>query len=288
MELNAKTANALLSALGLARNRGDGAAALAAAGIELPLIARGERGRARRALPDPTVFVLDRDLVVREAEGESVMRLPWVEDGLFVGRQLPDISEVPSPVRTMCVEHYSAALAGQRGRFDFTSYGHAYSVDAVPIHRDDGGVEGVLAIATPVGRYAAAAAACERTAERLDSWAAQTEQRADLYRVSGRRDQALAERQAAERARRAAGRARMNARRLRARDYASTGPPSLTPREAEVLSLASHGLTYGDIAEQLTISAGTVKTHLENIYAKLDVTDKAAAVAAALRHGLIE
>jgi DNA-binding NarL/FixJ family response regulator len=55
-----------------------------------------------------------------------------------------------------------------------------------------------------------------------------------------------------------------------------------------VLQLASHGLTAYEIAEQLVLSAGTVKTHLRNIYRKLGVADKAAAVAAALRHGLID
>jgi two-component system nitrate/nitrite response regulator NarL len=51
--------------------------------------------------------------------------------------------------------------------------------------------------------------------------------------------------------------------------------------------LASHGLTSGEIAEQLVVSAGTVRTHLENVYLKLGVSDKAAAVATALRYGLI-
>jgi DNA-binding NarL/FixJ family response regulator len=62
----------------------------------------------------------------------------------------------------------------------------------------------------------------------------------------------------------------------------------VTPRETEVLQLASHGLTASDIAEQLVLSTGTVKTHLRNIYCRLGVADKAAAVAAALRHGLID
>jgi two-component system nitrate/nitrite response regulator NarL len=52
--------------------------------------------------------------------------------------------------------------------------------------------------------------------------------------------------------------------------------------------LASHGLTSVEIAQQLVLSAGTVRTHLENIYLKLGVSDKAAAVATALRYGLID
>jgi DNA-binding NarL/FixJ family response regulator len=61
----------------------------------------------------------------------------------------------------------------------------------------------------------------------------------------------------------------------------------LTPREQEVLELASHGLSYAEIAEELVLTAATVKTHFAHIYCKLQVPDKAAAVAWALRHGLI-
>jgi DNA-binding NarL/FixJ family response regulator len=245
----------------------------------------------KQRLQDPTSFVMDRELVVRAAEGESVMRLPWFEDGLFVGRRLPEISEMPLPVRRVCIEKYSAASAGERGRFMFTSYGHTYSVDAIPVRGDDGDVNAVLAIAAP-GRssYAYAAMACERMAERLDRCATSAEQRAERHRVAGRGDAELTERKAAARARRAAARARANARRLSSRDGAvpPAEPPSITPRETEVLSLTSHGLTHGEIAELLGVSPATVRTHLQNIYPKLGVRDKAAAVAAALRHGLIE
>ena len=75
------------------------------------------------------------ELVVQAAAGESILRLPWFDDGLFVGRQLPDISEMPTTVRSPAVAHYRAALAGERGRFTFVSYGHAYFVDAVPVVR---------------------------------------------------------------------------------------------------------------------------------------------------------
>jgi DNA-binding CsgD family transcriptional regulator len=63
--------------------------------------------------------------------------------------------------------------------------------------------------------------------------------------------------------------------------------PPLTPREVDVLVLASHGLTSSEIAEDLFVSTLTVQTHCKNIYAKLGVGNKAAAVAVALRHGLI-
>jgi PAS domain S-box-containing protein len=61
----------------------------------------------------------------------------------------------------------------------------------------------------------------------------------------------------------------------------------LSPREVEVLQLAAHGLSAPRTAERLFLSPATVKTHLENIYAKLGVSDKPSAVATALRQGLI-
>ncbi len=71
------------------------------------------------------------------------------------------------------------------------------------------------------------------------------------------------------------------------RRRAELAPPRLTPRELQILQLASVGNTVPQIAESLVISASTVKTHMEKIYRKLDVSDRAAAVAAALRLGVI-
>lgn len=62
----------------------------------------------------------------------------------------------------------------------------------------------------------------------------------------------------------------------------------LTPRELEVLRLAAGGLQAGQIAEHLVISRGTVKTHLQHIYAKLEAHNRTAAVVAAMRAGLID
>jgi DNA-binding CsgD family transcriptional regulator len=64
--------------------------------------------------------------------------------------------------------------------------------------------------------------------------------------------------------------------------------PRLTERELEVLRLAATGIAGPEIARRLTISPTTVKSHFENIYDKLDVPDRAAAVATALRLGLID
>ena len=63
--------------------------------------------------------------------------------------------------------------------------------------------------------------------------------------------------------------------------------PAITPRETEVLQLAAQGLSARRTAERLVVSPATVRTHFENLYPKLGVRDKASAVAAALRLGLI-
>jgi two-component system nitrate/nitrite response regulator NarL len=166
---------------------------------------------------------MDHELLVRGAEGVSILRLPWFVEDLFVGRPLPDIREMPKRIRDQATESYREALAGTRGRFRFVSYGHAYTVDSVPLRDEAGRVLGVLGVA-----------------------------RADV-------------------------RARPELRR-----------EPLTPREIEILQLSADGMTGPDIAEHLVVSPGTVKTHFQNIYAKWNVVDRAAAVAEAMRQGLID
>lgn len=74
-----------------------------------------------------------------------------------------------------------------------------------------------------------------------------------------------------------------------ARRRGELGPKrSLTARELEVLQLAAYGLSGREIAAQLVVSPSTIKTHFNHIYEKLGVSDRAAAVATALRLGLIE
>jgi methanogenic corrinoid protein MtbC1/DNA-binding CsgD family transcriptional regulator len=62
----------------------------------------------------------------------------------------------------------------------------------------------------------------------------------------------------------------------------------LTARELQVLQLSASGRPRRQIAEDLTLSEGTVKTHLEHIYKKLGVHDRTSAVGYALREGLIQ
>ncbi len=58
---------------------------------------------------------------------------------------------------------------------------------------------------------------------------------------------------------------------------------SSLPREAELLSLLTEGLSNRDLGKRLFISEATVKTHLAHIYAKLGVETRAAAIATAIR-----
>jgi two-component system nitrate/nitrite response regulator NarL len=64
--------------------------------------------------------------------------------------------------------------------------------------------------------------------------------------------------------------------------------PVLSEREAEVLALIADGLSVPQIADRLIISASTVKTHIRNLFQRLGVSDRAAAVAEAMRRGLLE
>jgi DNA-binding NarL/FixJ family response regulator len=64
-------------------------------------------------------------------------------------------------------------------------------------------------------------------------------------------------------------------------------PDGLTPREVEVLQLIAEGLTNTEIAERLVVSAATVKSHVNHIFAKAGVRDRAQAVVYAYSNGLV-
>ncbi|MFC5835817.1 response regulator [Nonomuraea insulae] len=65
-------------------------------------------------------------------------------------------------------------------------------------------------------------------------------------------------------------------------------PRTLSPRELEVLRLIARGATNREVAGRLFITEATVKTHLLHVFAKLQVKDRAAAVAAAYELGLLD
>jgi two-component system nitrate/nitrite response regulator NarL len=64
--------------------------------------------------------------------------------------------------------------------------------------------------------------------------------------------------------------------------------PILTAREKEVLGLMAEGLSGPQIADRLIVALPTVKTHQARLYEKLGVSERAAAVAEAMRRGLLE
>ncbi len=63
-------------------------------------------------------------------------------------------------------------------------------------------------------------------------------------------------------------------------------PDDLTPREVEVLQLIAEGLTNTEIAERLVVSAATVKSHVNHIFAKIGARDRAQAVVYAYANGI--
>ncbi len=75
---------------------------------------------------------------------------------------------------------------------------------------------------------------------------------------------------------------------LRKDESRAQAVPPLTPRERELLQLAAEGLSGPNIAERLFVSPGTVKSHFRNIYEKLGVRDRSAAVARGLRLAYID
>ncbi len=65
-------------------------------------------------------------------------------------------------------------------------------------------------------------------------------------------------------------------------------PDGLSPREAEVLCLIASGRTNAQIARTLVVSPSTVKTHINNLFAKAGIKDRAHAVQYAYRRGLVD
>jgi hypothetical protein len=251
LEPNATPPSALVTALALAQEHGGAEAALRAMGLDLDGLERFDgvsedllrlvegltpaealnqmlalgflggrvayRPRPRRSY-DPTTFLMDRDLLIRGAEGESLLRLPWAEEALFVGRNVPDLFECPKHVLRLSVDHYEAALAGERGQFCFSSYGHTYTVDAVPVRSDERDIIGVLAVAAPAAPPAGRlrrASELERAADALEESARVADERAELYSAAGDYEAEEQQREAAEEAREAARTARAHGFRQR-------------------------------------------------------------------------
>jgi DNA-binding NarL/FixJ family response regulator len=76
-------------------------------------------------------------------------------------------------------------------------------------------------------------------------------------------------------------------RRARGEPRASDAVAELTTRELDVLTLIGAGRSNPEIAEELCISAVTVKSHIGRIFQKLDLRDRAAAIVYAYDHGIV-
>ena len=72
-----------------------------------------------------------------------------------------------------------------------------------------------------------------------------------------------------------------------ARPAGPAGLDALTGREREVLALIGRGKTNGEIAAELFVSEGTIKTHVNHVFAKLQLRDRAAAIVFAFEHDLV-
>lgn len=75
---------------------------------------------------------------------------------------------------------------------------------------------------------------------------------------------------------------------LEVRQRARGDATLLSPREGEIIKLIADGLSVPDIAARLHLAPTTVRTHVQRLYEKLGVSDRAAAVAEAMRRRLVE
>lgn len=71
------------------------------------------------------------------------------------------------------------------------------------------------------------------------------------------------------------------------KDFIEANNFNLSPRELEVLELIAKGMSYQEIADQLSVSLSTIKTHASNIFSKMDVQRRTQAVMLAQKTGLI-
>jgi len=102
-------------------------------------------------LPDTSVFLIDHDLRILVADGESIRRLPWLRKDLFRGCKVSELyAEVPAAVLHLSLENYSAALRGERRAFEFDSDGLTFAVQAVPVRAHNGSVQSALVVARDV------------------------------------------------------------------------------------------------------------------------------------------
>jgi DNA-binding CsgD family transcriptional regulator len=181
------------------------------------------------------------------AELERVRLHPYLTERMLAS------SAALAPLGAIAVQHHE--------RLDGSGYPRGLSGDAL----------------TPAGRILAAADAYHAMTEPRPHRNARTGEEAGAELRSGVR-QALFDSDAVEAVLGATGHPVR-----RRRDW----PGGLTSREIEVLRLLVRGLSNKEIAEQLVISRKTAGSHVEHIYAKLGVSNRAQASLFAIKHGLM-
>jgi HD-GYP domain-containing protein (c-di-GMP phosphodiesterase class II) len=181
------------------------------------------------------------------SELERVRMHPYLTERMLAS------SKALAPIGAIAVQHHE--------RLDGSGYPRGLSGDAL----------------TPAGRILAAADAYHAMTEPRPYRSAGTAEEAEAELRSGVR-QALFDGDAADAVLRAAGHAVK-----RRREW----PWGLTNREVEVLRLLVRGLSNKEIAEQLVISRKTAGSHVEHIYTKIGVSNRAQASLFAVKHGLM-
>ena len=191
--------------------------------------------------------IWDKPGPLTAAELERVRMHPYLTERMLAS------SEALAPVGAIAVQHHE--------RLDGSGYPRGLSGDAL----------------TPAGRILAAADAYHAMTEPRPHREAHTAEAAAAELRSGVR-QALFDGDAVDAVLRAAGHPVK-----RRREW----PGGLTNREVEVLRLLVRGLSNKEIAEQLVISRKTAGSHVEHIYTKIGVSNRAQASLFAVKHGLM-
>jgi HD-GYP domain-containing protein (c-di-GMP phosphodiesterase class II) len=191
--------------------------------------------------------IWDKPGALTPAEWERVRIHPYLTERMLAS------SAALAPLGAIAVQHHE--------RLDGSGYPRGLSGDAI----------------TPAGRILGAADTYHAITEARPHRAARTgEQAAEELRAGVR--QALFDSDAVDAVLRAAGHPVK-----RRREW----PAGLTNREIEVLRLLVRGLSNREIAEELVISRKTAGTHVEHIYSKLGVSNRARASLFAMKHGLM-
>jgi HD-GYP domain-containing protein (c-di-GMP phosphodiesterase class II) len=221
---------------------------------------------AAYGLPDGDVSTLRRAALVHDIGRLGISNAVWDKRGEltraevervrlhpYLTERMLSFSPALAPLGAVAVQHHE--------RLDGSGYPSGLAGDAIsPSGRILGAADAYHALTEMrphrPARTAAEAAAAMRTevrVGRLDAVAVDAVLRAAGHRVGRRRE----------------------------------WPRGLTAREVEVLRLAARGLSSKEIAEQLVISQKTARNHVQNIYAKLGVSNRAQASLFAVRHGLM-